>query len=157
MFFFSEKTLLILNRGSYRTVQKPIRNYKLVLLNPSNGDGNENVAPARRRTNSPKPWIGRHPSADGKSTPLGSVEPPPCTATAVDAVTMNSSFHLILHPDPPSQDLAGAESTARILRFAGARQAGAPPRSSTSAAAEEDAHLHQKQRRRPQLLLRAAG
>ena len=57
----------------------------------------------------------------------------------------------------PPLDLAVDRGTARIHRSAGARGAGAPARSSTSAAAGEEKHLQQKPRPRHPLLHGAAG
>ena len=49
----------------------------------------------RRRaatTSSLKPWTGRSPFTDGKSTILGSREPPPCTADNDDLHHLNITF-----------------------------------------------------------------
>ncbi|KAK1645631.1 hypothetical protein QYE76_063436 [Lolium multiflorum] len=63
-----------------------------VLLNPNEEDEDQNVTPARRRTTSPTPWIGSLPCTDGKSTPLGSEEPPPCNAIVVAMLQRISTF-----------------------------------------------------------------
>lgn len=51
-----------------------------------------------------QPWIGRCPSADGKSSKLGTGVPPPCTTTgiAIALTNTNSFFDYFTDPVPPN-------------------------------------------------------
>ena len=90
------------------------------------------------------PWMGGNPSADGKSSILGSEEPPPCRSDAIALVNIIKIFKLLEHrirhcsgsregrpcgADPQScKHGTGAQSAAKL-------QGATPPERTTAARA----------------------
>jgi hypothetical protein len=67
------------------------RNYKEALLGLDAVDEEQDASPARLRYSTAYALDRESPSADGKSTVLGSEEPPPCSAVVVDLLSTTIS------------------------------------------------------------------
>jgi hypothetical protein len=112
-FFFARKEQILLQQDSYRKIQKQSKITTRSSWIPSLTKTNK---PLRRRaaaTSPHMPWIRRSPSTVGKSSVLGSWEPPPCCLDADVLQNSNSTFRDITHLDPPSRGLRRGNAMQR--------------------------------------------